>query len=163
MSETLKEVVEQEDESQIVAQDAHNDYYDSRSIIPADNVDADGVPWATVGENIRNGAKASPSKEKVLEALSALLGVEVKYEVVTCTIKADTIVSTDNALFIGEKNSIRSRKTILAFFILSTNSNSGFANIISQFSSGVNTVHINMQGSGVNAINGIVKLGVLLA
>ena len=32
---------------------------DERQMIPADNVDAEGTAWATVGENIRKGKNGS--------------------------------------------------------------------------------------------------------
>ena len=102
MCETLKEVVEQEDESQIVAQDAHDDYYDSRSIIPADNVDADGVPWATVGENIRKGAK-NVGIELAEKMYSAILGLDVEIVDVTLNLSA-TNIKTSDARVVGGKN-----------------------------------------------------------
>nr|DAE52326.1 MAG TPA: hypothetical protein [Caudoviricetes sp.] len=162
MSEKLKEVVELEDESQIVAQDAHDDYYDSRSIIPADNVDADGVPWATVGENIRNGAKAPSSKEKVLEAISALLDTDVKYEVVNCTLSPGRNIVVDNTLFVGRSTSITSSKTIILFFVLSCNINSGNNMLSFLLNQNVNNT-ILIQNTSNSAITGTIKLGVLLA
>ncbi len=93
MSETLKEVVEQEDESQIVAHDDHDDYYDSRSIIPADNVDADGVPWATVGENIRNGKK-NYGINFLASLFSDIFGVEMQIVDVEINMTQD-IISTN--------------------------------------------------------------------
>lgn len=106
MGEKLKEVVELEDESQIVAQDAHDDYYDSRSIIPADNVDADGVPWATVGENIRKGAK-NVNIELAEKMYSAILGFDVEIVNVTLDLSKEQITTSDprvtgsnNAVFI---------------------------------------------------------------
>jgi hypothetical protein len=106
MSETLKEVVEQEDERQIVAQEAHDDYYDSHSIIPADNVDADGVPWATVGENIRNGAK-NVNIELAEKMYSAILGYDAEIAEVTLDLSVSPIITSDprvtggvNAVFI---------------------------------------------------------------
>ncbi len=101
MSETLKEVVEQEDESQIVAQEAHDDYYDSRSIIPADNVDADGVPWATVGENIRNGAKDVGIK--MLEKMySAVLGFDVELVDVEVFLNDSKLKTSDSRVRPGD-------------------------------------------------------------
>ena len=109
MSEKLKEDVEQEDESQIVAQDAHDDYYDSRSIIPSDNVDYDGVPWATVGENIRKGAK-NVNIELVEKIYSAILGIDVEIVNVTLDLSKARITTSDprvtggnNAVFIDNK------------------------------------------------------------
>lgn len=105
MSETLKEVVEQEDESQIVAQEAHDDYYDSRSIIPADNVDADGVPWATVGENIRKGSKNYAS-DFLASLFSGFFGFEMQIVNVEINLRNDilttnipSIKTTSSAIF----------------------------------------------------------------
>ena len=43
-----------------------------RQMIPADNVDAEGTAWATVGENIRKGAKKIPSINVLKEDISEL-------------------------------------------------------------------------------------------
>lgn len=164
MCETLKEVVEQEDESQIVAQDAHDDYYDSRSIIPADNVDANGVPWTTVGENIRKGAKESPSKEKVLEALSSLFGVKISYEEVNCTLTPNQAIIVDNNKFIGTNYAIRPLSSVVvAFFFLSSKTTTGTSNVVCQLAKGNNNINIVMQNTRDNAVTGTLKLGVLLA
>ena len=43
-----------------------------RQMIPADNVDAEGTAWATVGENIRKGAKKIPSIDESLNTINGL-------------------------------------------------------------------------------------------
>ena len=45
---------------------------DDRQMIPADNVDAEGTAWATVGENIRKGVKEIPSIDASLNDISKL-------------------------------------------------------------------------------------------
>ena len=45
---------------------------DSRQMISSDNVDAEGTAWATVGENIRKGAKKIPSINVLKEDISEL-------------------------------------------------------------------------------------------
>lgn len=52
---------------------------DDRQMIPADNVDAEGTAWATVGENIRkgkngSGGEATLTKETIANFYSALTG-----------------------------------------------------------------------------------------
>lgn len=43
-----------------------------RQMIPADNVDAEGTAWATVGENIRKGAKKIPSIDESLNTINGI-------------------------------------------------------------------------------------------
>lgn len=43
-----------------------------RQMIPADNVDAEGTAWATVGENIRKGVRKIPSIDAALNTISEL-------------------------------------------------------------------------------------------
>ena len=45
---------------------------DDKQMIPADNVDAEGTAWATVGENIRKGVKEIPSIDATLNDISKL-------------------------------------------------------------------------------------------
>lgn len=118
MSEKLKEVVEQEDESQIVAQDAHDDYYDSRSIIPADNVDADGVPWVTVGENIRQGKNLTIDRNLLTELFSALIGSEVKIIEAVCTIAPSTDIKVDNPDLTGGPTGVYLKKSGIISLVL---------------------------------------------
>lgn len=156
-----KEVVA-EPESQIDAQNAH-DYYDSRSIIPADNVDEDGTAWATVGENIRKGSKVAPTKENALNMLSALLGIDISVEEVTCTLVPSNPIGVDNSDFIGRNEIIEAKsKTIVGFFVLESNISYGNAAITMRSFAGRKN-SITMQFIGVNALTGTIKLAVLLA
>lgn len=135
MSETLKEVVEQEDESQIVAQEAHDDYYDSRSMIPADNVDATGVPWATVGENIRFGANAIIDLNKVNDIFSLIIGYDVEIQHVVCTLHgSNKSITVDNSLFKGGTSGVYLSSGVISGFMLTgsslTNSNREPVNLV---------------------------------
>lgn len=153
-----------ETDNDMTLKDAHDDYYDSRSIIPADNVDADGVPWATVGENIRKGAKVSSSKEKILEALSTLIGMTLSYEEVNCTLAPNEYIIVDNPIFSTTKYAIYSNtKLVVGFFILSSNITSGYANLGFQTANGVNRININMQNVTETGLTGTLKIGVLVA
>lgn len=152
-----KEVVA-EQESQIVAHDAH----DSRSIIPADNVDADGIPWATVGENIRKGSKGAPTKEDALNIISALLDIDLSIEEVTCTLKPSTPISVDNPHFNGKNEVITSNKKIVGFFVISSEIKNGNG-VLAMRSFGALNNTITLQSTGPTAITGTVKLAVLLA
>lgn len=117
--EILTKQLADEVEKQIVAQDAHDDYYDNRQMIPADNVDADGVPWVTVGENIRKGAKYVDIDNLILKMLSALTGVNgTKYEFVNI-VKSKNLtpgfhMSPDNTAVFKDKGNI------VGFFLLKT-------------------------------------------
>lgn len=135
---------------------------DERQMIPADNVDADGTPWATIGENIRKGAKGVPTKEYALNIMSALLGVDLSLEEVTCTIKPHVPIAVDNSNFTGKNETIISTKKLLVFFVISSTITSGDA-ILAMRSFGDVGNTITMQIAGSNAITGTIKLAVLLA
>lgn len=127
--EVLTQQLADEVESRIVTQDAHDDYYDSRQMIPADNVDADGVPWATVGENIRKGHNGVISKQIAIEMLSALLGTQIEIETVNVVVTKSTPLTIDNTKFKVTNASIYSvEKSIIGFFCKSDVTN-GFSNI----------------------------------
>lgn len=135
---------------------------DERQMIPADNVDADGTPWATVGENIRKGSKEAPTKEDALNMLSALLGVDLSLEEVTCTLKPSEPIKVDNPVFTGKYEVITSNKMIVDFFVISSTIKSGNGVLAMRSFGGIGNT-ITMQISGANAITGTVKLAVLLA
>lgn len=137
--------------------------YDDRQMIPADNVDEDGTPWATVGENIRKGSKIAPTKENALNMLSALLGVDISVEEVTCTLVPSKPIGIDNSDFIGRNEIIEAKsKTIVSFFVLESNISSGNAAItMRSFIDRKNSITIQI--TGANALTGTIKLAVLLA
>lgn len=136
--------------------------YDDRQMIPADNVDANGTPWATVGENIRHGSNGTPNKDEVLEMLSTLLGIKLSYEEVTCTLTSSTI-AVDNALFVGHYNIIETSKHIVAFFVINASITEGKSPMYLINYSPYST-SIFMKGDGDYAsLRGTIKLGVLLA
>lgn len=87
-----------ETDNDTTLKDTHDDYYDSRSIIPTDNVDADGVPWATVGENIRKGSK-EVSHSFVEKIYSTLLGVDVEILTIHCKIVNNKFVIDTNKVY----------------------------------------------------------------
>ena len=63
-----------------------------RQMIPADNVDAEGTAWATVGENIRHGAKDTGIGKEFLNAfVSAVLGTDSEVITVECDLSGDMI------------------------------------------------------------------------
>ena len=63
-----------------------------RQMIPADNVDAEGTAWATVGENIRHGAKDVVYRKELLDAfVSAVLGTDSEVITVECDLSGDMI------------------------------------------------------------------------
>lgn len=63
-----------------------------RQMIPADNVDAEGTAWATVGENIRHGVKDIRIGKKFLDAFaSAVLGTDSEVITVECDLSGDKI------------------------------------------------------------------------
>ena len=79
--------------------------YDERQMIPADNVDAVGVAWATVGENIRKGANGVSTDTTFVEKLiESLTGISVKVTTIhydrtnadgaRCTVDAEELKST---------------------------------------------------------------------
>ena len=65
---------------------------DDRQMIPADNVDADGTAWATVGENIRHGSKDVVYRKELIDAfVSAVLGTDSEVITVECDLSGDMI------------------------------------------------------------------------
>lgn len=134
---------------------------DERQMIPADNVDNNCTAWATIGENIRKGCKGAPTKEDALNTLSALLGVDLSIEEVTCTLKTNEHITVDNPVFTGGNEVISSNKMIVGFFVISSDIKSGNGLAMCSFGAIGNT--ITMQNSASSAITGTVKLAVLLA
>ena len=78
---------------------------DERQMIPADNVDNNGTAWATIGENIRNGANGASVDSSLVEKLiENLTGINVKVTTlhydrtnadgVRCTVDAPELNST---------------------------------------------------------------------
>lgn len=137
-----------------------DNFYDDRHMIPADNVDANGTTWVTVGENIRHGSNGTPNKEEALEMLSTLLGVKLSYEEVTCTLTPNKAVSTDNHNFIGTTDGITSVKQIVSYFVLNNNTTGGSTSMTYYNLKG--KLYILLQASS-NPLTGTIKLGVLLA
>ena len=135
---------------------------DERQMIPADNVDANGTPWATVGENIRKGSKGAPTKDDALNMLSALLGVDLSLEVVTCTLKPREPVAVDNHIFTGKNETIISSKMIVGFFVVASTVQSGSGNLCMRSLKNFGNA-ITLQNLGESAITGTIKLAVLLA
>lgn len=67
---------------------------DDRQMIPADNVDAEGTTWATVGENIRYGVKENNVvfRKELLDAfVSAVLGTNAEVITIECDLSGDNI------------------------------------------------------------------------
>lgn len=65
---------------------------DERQMIPPDNVDSNGTPWATVGENIRYGAKEyRDGKEMLASFASAVLGTDSEVITLECDLSGETI------------------------------------------------------------------------
>lgn len=148
-------------ESQIAVQDAHDDYYDSRSIIPADNVDADGVPWATVGENIRKGAK-SISTETLEKLFSALLGKPARIEYLTCTITPNETLTVDNKIFTGRTIVISANNyDIAAFFVINSNITNGDTLLSLKPFANLSTT-ISVRSNVASAVSGTVSLCAVL-
>lgn len=141
---------------------ANSGIYGGAQMIQADNVDANGVAWATVGENIRKGAKGLPTKDDALNIISALLGVDLSLEEVTCTLKPSVPIAVDNPIFTGRKEIITASKTIVGFFVISSTIKSGNG-VLSMRSFGGFGNTITMQTDSGNAITGNIKLAVLLA
>lgn len=161
--EILTQQLADEVEKQIVAQDSHDDYYDNRQIIPADNVDADGVPWATVGENIRRGVNGKIDKAKALEMISALIGTTVSVEEVTCTIKPKENITVDNPLFNGHTIVINiDSKTIVGFFVTKSSISEGTEPIYLRNHAGFKN-SIQMRSAISSSLSGTVTLVVLVA
>lgn len=69
---------------------AGTNIYDGRQMIPADNVDADGKAWPTVGENIRQGTK-DVGIEMAEKMYSAILGKKMHIVPVICDMSEDII------------------------------------------------------------------------
>lgn len=91
--------------------------YDGRQMIPADNVDADGKAWPTLGENIRHGVNGAFDRAKAIEMLSALLGHTVEVEEVTCVLKPGATITVDNPKFIGHSELIEAKTKTIAGFL----------------------------------------------
>lgn len=87
-----------------VSKKADQNIYDGRQMIPADNVDADGKAWPTVGENIRKGTK--DINEKLAEKMYAeILGFDVEIVDVTLDLSKTNITTTDPRV-IGGNNAV---------------------------------------------------------
>lgn len=67
---------------------------DDRQMIPADNVDAEGTAWATVGENIRKGTKEIPSIDAALNTIS-----EIKEDISELKEDLDDLYGVGNNIF----------------------------------------------------------------
>lgn len=136
--------------------------YVDRQMIPADNVDTNGIAWLTVGENIRKGAKGEPTKKDALNIISALLGINISIENVTCTLKPGAPIKVDNPVFTGKNEVITSSKKIVSFFVISSTITSGNSVLSMRSFGGLNNA-ITMQAVGENSITGTIKLAVLLS
>ena len=134
-----------------------------RQMIPADNVDADGTAWATVGENIRKGSRKATTKEDVLDAISALLGVEVTIEEVTATISNDgRKIEVDNDLFVGHASKIVAiNKIIIAFFIINCDTKNGAMDIYLSSTIDKNS-SIHLARSSETGVSSKIKFAVLV-
>lgn len=135
--------------------------YDGRLMIPADNVDADGKSWPTVGENIRFGEKIT-SNMTMLKNISNLLGVDVIYETTNVIIAPNTPIVTDNPNFGTTKNRLYYKSgSIVAFFILNTSINSDEQVVVMTVSSS-NSTMLTIRNSSSAALNGNVTIGALV-